>query len=89
VSDATTELFLARLYTDTKLRERFLADPIAATADGRLEAHERAAIIAIDRDGLALAAQSISRKRGDRSVPSRSLGVRARRLVRTALNRLA
>jgi hypothetical protein len=89
MSGATTELFLARLYTDATLRERFLADPVAATADARLDAHERSAIIAIDRDGLALAAQSFARQRVDRSARPRSLGVRARRLLRIALNRLA
>ena len=89
MSGATTELFLARLYTDARLREQFFADPIAATAEASLEAHERTAIIAIDRDGLALAAQSFARKRVDRSAKPKSLGVRVRRLLRTALNRLA
>ncbi|MFM9881389.1 MAG: Os1348 family NHLP clan protein [Burkholderiales bacterium] len=57
------EAFLAHLYTDSAFREAFLADPHAACSGAELTAAEIESIVAIDRDGLILAAQSIAKKR--------------------------
>ena len=59
------EAFLARLYVDTSAREQFLRDPEAALAGEDLNEEERAALAAIDRVGLRLAAMSFGKKRGD------------------------
>lgn len=63
MSSATLETTLARLYTDDKFRERFLAGPARALEHIDLTVEERAALVDIDRDGLALAAASYARKR--------------------------
>jgi hypothetical protein len=73
MSSAALEAYLARLYTDSELRERFLADP-------RLEAHlaglsttEVAALATIDTVGLRMAAQSFARKREQHRKPKQTL----------------
>lgn len=63
MSAAVLESTLARLYTDAEFRAQFLADPATALEQADLTTAERAAIINIDRDGLALAAASYARKR--------------------------
>ncbi len=57
------ETYLARIYTDREERARFLADPRAHAASMGLSPAECDALAAIDRDGLALAAESFERKR--------------------------
>ncbi len=57
------EGFLARLYVDAPSRDRFLADPDAEARAAGLDEDEVAALRAIDRAGLALAAASFERKR--------------------------
>ena len=57
------EAFLARLYTDAALRAAFLTDPVAVARDAALNESEVAALEAIDRQGLALAANSFAHKR--------------------------
>jgi len=57
------EAFLARLYVDADLREAFLADPERVARAAALRADEVAALVAIDREGLALAATSFAHKR--------------------------
>jgi hypothetical protein len=57
------EAFLVRLYTDATLRRRFLADARGEAARAGLGADEIEALVAIDRVGLALAAESYARKR--------------------------
>lgn len=58
------ENFLARLYTDAALRQEFLADPPRViNAVPTLSTPDRTALLAIDRLGLTLAAQSFERKR--------------------------
>jgi hypothetical protein len=57
---------LARLYVEPGTRERFLADPLSAARDLRLAPDAAAALAAIDRDGLRLAASSFARKREGR-----------------------
>jgi hypothetical protein len=56
------EAYLARIYTDREERELFLADPRTRAADLGLSRAECDALAAIDRDGLALAAESFERK---------------------------
>jgi hypothetical protein len=69
------EAFLARLYVDGEFRAAFLADPRGAAA--ALEEDEVAALVAIDRHGLALAAASFERKRARRrTAPRPPLGAR-------------
>jgi hypothetical protein len=60
------ESYLARLYTDAAERAHFLADPRARAEVADLAPAEIDALATIDRDGLALAAESFARKRTDR-----------------------
>ena len=57
------EAFLARIYTDRRARERFLADPRGEALRAGLPADEVSTLERIDRDGLLLAADSFARKR--------------------------
>ena len=57
------EAYLARLYTDARERDLFLADPRGRAAATGLASAELDALAAIDRDGLVLAAQSFEKKR--------------------------
>ncbi len=57
------EAFLARLYVDAALRDRFLAEPRKTAAEAGLTATECEALARIDRVGLELAARSFERKR--------------------------
>jgi len=63
MSAANLESFLARLYTDARLREAFIANPERATRAKGLDAAEIEALKNIDRDGLAFAARSYAHKR--------------------------
>ena len=63
MSSPALESFLARLYSDEQLLERFLADPRATAETAKLSVSETAALAAIDRDGLILASRSYARKR--------------------------
>lgn len=67
------ERFLARLYTDAALLARFLANPRAVCADAGLDDGETEALARIDRDGLALAAESYARKRAGERGKSRGV----------------
>jgi hypothetical protein len=67
LSSPALEAFLARLYSDEQLLERFLADPRGTAQSAQLSVSETAALTAIDRDGLRLAANSYARKRAMRS----------------------
>jgi len=57
------ETFLARLYTDAQLRERFLADPRSEAQRHQMTVEECAALERIDRVGLELSARSFAHKR--------------------------
>jgi hypothetical protein len=57
------EAFLARLYVDAAFREAFLAEPERAARAAGLSADQVAALVDIDREGLALAAASFAHKR--------------------------
>lgn len=87
---AELECWLARLYTDVELRERFLADPegvLAQTGPARSSSPSpskstspslRQQLLAIDREGLRLHARSLAAKR-------RSQGRQARPRLRDRL----
>jgi hypothetical protein len=63
MSAPALEAFLARLFSDAALRERFLHDAKTVTADLPLTEIERAALLEIDRTGLQMAAASYANKR--------------------------
>jgi hypothetical protein len=63
MSSPQFEAFLARIYTDEKARERFLAHPRDEAARAGLTETEIASLEQIDRLGLELAAQSLNGKR--------------------------
>ena len=57
------EAFLAGLYTDAALRERFVADPRREAVRAGLDAAQVEALATMDFTGLAFAARSFDRKR--------------------------
>ena len=61
------EAYLARLYTDENARRRFLAEPEGEAQQAGLNRQEAAALKAVDRVGLELAAASFARKRAAKS----------------------
>ena len=67
MSAAAIEALLARLYTETELRARFLADPRAVALACGLDEADAAALQSIDRVGLELAAESYRLKRAAHS----------------------
>ena len=69
MSSAALETYLARLYTDTALRERFLADPRLEAQRAGLAASEVNALADIDTAGLRMAARSYARKREQHRKP--------------------
>jgi hypothetical protein len=63
VSAAAVETLLARLYADADFRRDFLLDPKGVARAAGLDTDEAAAMEAIDRTGLEMAAESYRRKR--------------------------
>jgi hypothetical protein len=57
------EQFLARLYTDAGFRVRFLADRRGTCEAARLTDEQTGSLLAIDAEGLALAAKGFEKKR--------------------------
>lgn len=66
MSAQAVETLLARLYSDERYRRRFLEAPQEAARAAGLDDAEAAALAAIDRVGLELAADSYARKREGR-----------------------
>ena len=66
MSAAALEAFLARIYVDDEARARFLAAPAEEARRAGLPEADCQALVAIDREGLALAAHSFARKRARR-----------------------
>ena len=60
------ESFLARLYTDENFLARFLDSPGEVLEREKLSTEQRAALAAIDRSELMLAANSYRHKRDSR-----------------------
>jgi uncharacterized protein (UPF0276 family) len=69
---ARLEAFLARLYTDERLRARFVAAPIDAALMAGFAPDEAPQIARLDRVGLGLAAASFTRKRGRAATRTKS-----------------
>jgi hypothetical protein len=72
MSSVALENYLARLYTDAAARARFDADPKGEAMQAGLSAAESAALVACDRVGLEMAAESFRHKRaqhGKRRIP--------------------
>ena len=63
------ERFLACLYTDADVLQRFLADPMRTAARYGLNDTERAWLQGVDRAGLVFANESFGRKRASRRQP--------------------
>jgi len=63
VSTSLLEAFLARIYVDAQVRERFLNDPVAEALKAGLSHDEIEAVKQIDQVGLELFAVSLERKR--------------------------
>lgn len=62
----TLEAFLARLYTDRRLREDFLARPLEVARAAGVDPASAGELARIDRDGLVMAARSFQSKRNVR-----------------------
>lgn len=63
MSSPQLEKFLAALYTDAALRQRFLQAPQQVALQAGLSNEEAQALTQIDRIGLQMAASSFARKR--------------------------
>jgi len=83
MSAGNIEMLLARLYTDARFRETFLADPAGIARAQGLDEREVEALRSIDRDGLELAARSYAQKR-----EAHARGRHRRSLAARILNRL-
>ncbi|MET3107939.1 hypothetical protein AAKU67_004376 [Oxalobacteraceae bacterium GrIS 2.11] len=66
MSSPKLEEFLAQLYTDVHLRERFLQDQVGTASSAALTADEVSALCQIDLAGLQMAAASYANKRESR-----------------------
>jgi hypothetical protein len=84
MSSPTLEAFLARLYTDGTLLREFLADAQVAAREAGLDSDEIAALDAMDRDSLMMAARSFRAKRAAQAMPANAKS----RGWRRALDRL-
>jgi hypothetical protein len=78
VTTPAFEAFLAKLYVDRQARAEFLADPQAAGSRAGLSEAECGALVAIDRTGLEMAANSFERKR-EKLSPMRRSGLWGRK----------
>jgi len=63
VNAAALEAFLARLYTEAALLSEFMRDPESIARGAGLDEQGIRAMLAIDREGLAMAAGSYAEKR--------------------------
>jgi hypothetical protein len=63
MSSECLEAFLAKIYVDEGLRERFLVDPRGEAEKAGLSEREIEALENIDRAGLILTARSLQQKR--------------------------
>ncbi|MBI3230925.1 MAG: hypothetical protein HYZ45_12340 [Burkholderiales bacterium] len=87
MSSPALETFLARLYTDAELRQRFLQQPQMVALQAGLSTAEAQALEQIDRIGLQMAAHSFAAKRAGR-VATRSRWQRVRRRISQRLSAL-
>ena len=85
MSTPALETFLARLYTDAPFREAFLRDPSGVAAGAGLDSQDCAALAAIDRTGLRMAATSYAAKRAghaERAKAGKTIGSKLRNWIR-------
>ena len=76
MSARALEAFLARLYTDERLRLAFLARRETVALEAGLDGQAAQALAQIDREGLLLAVESFARKRAEHAGKRRSPWVR-------------
>jgi len=62
----TREQFLAALYTDAQLRERFIAEPRTTALAAGLPEDDARELAGMDMEALRLAARSFEKKRAAR-----------------------
>lgn len=67
MSAREVEIFLARLYTDEKLRDEFLVHPQSVVATLPLTHDEKTNLSQMDFSGLRLAATSFAHKRAKKN----------------------
>jgi hypothetical protein len=67
MSAVAFEDFLVRIYVDAEARARFKENPNAELGRAELNDEERTALMAIDWNGLEMAARSFARKRETKS----------------------
>jgi hypothetical protein len=72
-SSPSIETFLARLYTDATVLERFLANPESEARSSGLADADVTALCCVDRAGLRMAAASYASKREQHNRPRRQL----------------
>ncbi len=77
MSSPVLEAFLARLYTDEAALAAFLAAPDEAMRQAGLDTAAIAALRAVDRDSLVMAARSFRAKRTEQVRPRRLAGMRS------------
>ena len=65
------EYFLARLYTEPELRQRFLDDPARVLAGAALSGQDKRRLLTLDRAGLQMHARSLAAKRRNPSKKAR------------------
>lgn len=80
LSTPAFEAVLVRLYSDHEFRQRFIDSPAIALAQSGLSGNQCAALAAIDRKGLILAARSFAHKKAK---PPLSWKVRSLRLLQS------
>ena len=67
------EAYLARLYTDSVERKKFLSDPVAAASAAGLSDFDANTLRNIDKVGLRMAAASYAHKREQHRLPKKKL----------------
>lgn len=78
MDDARLEAFLARLYSDATILQRFLDQPIQVAREAGLSEPQVAAVTAIDRNDLRLAAGGFRAKGARAMAASHGATVRGR-----------
>jgi hypothetical protein len=88
MSAQSFEITLARLYTDPEFRQAFIRDAHTTLQNCDLTEDEVRDMMAIDRTGLLMAANSFLHKRKKRKKPNwfRQIGSRIGLRIRQAIN---
>jgi hypothetical protein len=83
MSAPEVEAALARLYTDEGFRRAFLDDPLAGLSGLDLAPEEKAALAAMDRAGLVMAAASYRHKQALRASKRGAFARRVANFIRS------